>query len=215
MSQTTARKDGAMYGPNARQTGEHAKGPAGLFASSLYASFRHLMSERGIWTDVRSAVLRRDPTAIEWIDVAAANDWIPIERHILVMEGLADVLGDEGLRDLGERRFEMAIEAGVLAPIFRAWMRSFAPIEEVLRVVPHAWSAVTRNLGRVTILERGERRMVLRTQEVPRALYEAHGWGRFLEGYGRGLVRTGGREGECVLTQASDALAIDATFTWR
>lgn len=183
-------------------------------ASSLVSGMRHMLLEHDRWAQVRERLIARDPHAAEWIDARHIGDWYPMERHVAMMGAFQDVVGDEGLRAFGKMRLREALLGGMLAPIFRSWTRSYvsAP-SQFLRVTPHAWRAVTRNAGRMSVARNVEREMQLRVIDAPESVRRASAWHRFLEGYTTGLLEAGALEGTVIVTVGSDAIEI--LLTWN
>lgn len=193
-----------------------ALGTEPLIASSLDSGLRRQLIESGTWDAVRAAATADDPIAVEWIDTPIVGEWVPIERHLRIMRALAEVVGDEGTREVGGERLRGTLHGGVLAPILRGWLRSYAgaPVQ-LLRVAPHAWSAVMRNAGRMHLVSSGEREVRFRVSDAPEAVVRCAAWHRFLEGYVRAFLEQGSYVGRTELVPAPDHDAIDMHVSWR
>lgn len=180
-----------------------------VVASSLVSAIRRLLIEQGRWDDVRVRLCAIDARAAEWIDAPLGGPWYPLERHLALMAALSDLFGEDGLRELGRQRMQETMHGGVLAPLFRSWVRSFrgAP-RPFLRVVPHAWSAATRRVGRLAIVHAAEHEVRMRLLDAPEAVRRAWAWHRFLEGYCNALLEAGGLSGRTTIVPCADGLDV-------
>lgn len=198
--------------PAAREV-EPVPATAPAIASSVVSGVRRLLIEDGRWIDVRERMIARDPRASEWIDGTIVGPWIALERHLAIMSALQDVVGDDGLRAIGKNRLRDSVSAGVLAPIFRSWARSYAAAPaQLIRVTPHVWSAATRNLGSLRVDSVGEREMTLRVVPTPEPVRRNDAWQRFLEGYGLGVLELGSLEGEVAIAPERESITISARW---
>jgi hypothetical protein len=171
----------------------------------------------GRWEAVRARLLALDPHAAEWIDAPLIGDWQPAERHFAIMRALLAEVGVEGIRQYGRRRLEESLRIGPVAPILRSWLRSYSGAPQAfLRVHPHMWQAITRNMGRMALLHHAPNEMVFRIAGAPESLRRAEAWHRYLEGYSEGLLAVGGYRGQATLQPATDAAdALDGTIRWE
>lgn len=186
-----------------------------MVAASIVSGLRRLLIEEGRWPAVREAAIARSALAGEWIDASLRDAWVPMERHVAIMQACADVLGDEGVRALGVARVHDSLKGGVLSPILRSWLRSYAGAPgQLLRVTPHVWSAVVRHAGRLELVEMGGRAARFRVQGAPEVLRAARAWHRFLEGYVVGVLEAGAYRGDARLDPDDHEAALDLRVTW-
>jgi hypothetical protein len=204
-----------IVGGDAAPARRAAAGGEPLIASSLISGLRRQLIESGAWAQVRDAALAHDPRAREWIDTPLVGDWIPVHRHVEIMNALAAVAGDEGTREAGRERLRGTLRGGVLAPVLRGWMRSYsgAPAQ-LLRVAPHAWNAVVRGAGTMEHVSTGPREVRFRIVRAPEIVRDCAAWHRFLEGYGVGILEAGSYEGSVEIRPGAPGV-IDAVFSWR
>jgi hypothetical protein len=188
--------------------GAHAEaGPRPAIGASLSTGIRLILIEQGRWPAVRARLLERDPSASEWIDVAPTDRWLPVERHIAVLAALRDLVGDDVVREIGRARMRESMRGGILAPVLRGWVRSYARAPmQLMHVIPHAYRGVTRNLGTMTARETGPRQIEMRVPDAPEVMLEATAWHRLLEGYSAGLLEVGEIEGEYTITSTDEGL---------
>jgi hypothetical protein len=188
---------------------------APLIASSVVSGVRRTLIVNGLWDDVRRQAIARDARVLEWIDTPLSSPWSPVEKHLAVMEAIAASLGDEGARAFGRTRLREGLEGGVLAPVLRSWMRSYgsAPAH-LMRVAPHMWRAVTRGLGRLVVLEAGERSVTVRVLEMPEQARRCAAWHRFLEGYGVALLEACAYTGSVQISVSPVPGELDARVAW-
>lgn len=186
-----------------------------VIVSSVASGLRRQLIEGGTWDRVRKAAIARDPLALEWIDTPLAERWIPIERHLQIMTALADVVGEDGTREVGCERLRQALSAGVLAPLLRGWLRSYssAPVH-LLRVAPHAWSAVLHGAGRIELASSDANELRFHIVGVPESVSLCRAWHRFIEGWGQGILEAGGHEGS-VEVCADAPHRVIAACRWR
>ncbi|WP_236517596.1 hypothetical protein [Sandaracinus amylolyticus] len=136
------------------------------------------------------------PKVRAWIDSALSDAWCPVEYHLVILEAVAAEYGDDGIAAFGRARLLDNMSGGVLSPILRSWMRSYGSAPgHLLRVAPHVWRAVTRDLGRLMVVEMGERAARFRMEDMPDEARRCIAWHRFLEGYGVALLEAGSYQG--------------------
>ena len=186
-----------------------------MIAASLVSAVRRQLIESGLWEAVREASIARDPIAAEWLDTPLTGDWVPFARHLHMMRALCDVVGESGAREVGRERLHLALRGGVLAPVLRGWMRSYAGAPaQLLRVAPHAWKAVFRHAGHMELVPSGEREVRFRVEDVPASILECEPWHRFLEGYGCGMLEAGSYAGAASVRRADASDALEIRFSW-
>jgi len=183
-------------------------------AASLVNGVRRTLIEDGRWERIEGDVLARAPALAMWLADAERAEWVSLDGYLAFLDELMCVLGDEALFTLGATRLREDIDIGALARLLRAWMREFASdASALLRVGPHAWSASTRNAGRMTVVDSRPGRMCFRVEGAPRMLLERRGWHLFLEGFGGELLRQSGRQGSFSIAPDGDSLSFEATWS--
>jgi hypothetical protein len=189
-------------------------------AASVIAGLRHLLIERGVWDQVRSTLVARDPTALEWIESELAVDptkteWVAATHYGLLWEAIVGVVGMDRTFALGRERLHRTAQAGAFAPVVRSWVRSFGEKpEEFLRLTTHAWSSQTKNFGSFKEAENraGHARFVM--EDASPILRESLGWRQFLSGYGTGLLDLIEREGQCRVEVAPTGRNVEIVFDY-
>ncbi|WP_053238349.1 hypothetical protein [Sandaracinus amylolyticus] len=165
-------------------------------ASAVVSGVRRTLIDLGQWPRVRARAIARMPKVRSWIDSALDGSWCPVAYHIVILESVAAEYGDDGIAAFGRARLLDNMSGGVLSPILRSWMRSYGGAPgHLLRVSPHVWRAVTRDLGRMVVVEMGERATRFRIEEMPEEARRCVAWHRFLEGYGVALLEAGSYPG--------------------
>lgn len=194
--------------------------PVPAVATSLVSGLRLLVRELGLANEVRAAILASDPFAAYWVDQTPEADFTPVDRYLAMWTALGRLVSPEKLRELGHERFRRGMDSGRVAPILRSWARTCRDDPaDLVRVAPHVWRGITRELGELRVLEHDDRsaRMLFDT-EYP-LMASATAWHRVMEGWGDGLVTLarGGRAlepGQGVTVSVDARGRVEALLRW-
>jgi hypothetical protein len=129
--------------------------PAVRAAFTQAALHAVLAAEPEVSARVRAAL----PAAtLERVLDAGRGEWLPVAVDMDVTEAIAAVLGPERGAEFWRKSLLLTLDSPLLKPIVDGAIEIFglAP-EALLRWVPRGWSAVYRNCGNMTVLERGLR----------------------------------------------------------
>ncbi|MBZ0119125.1 MAG: hypothetical protein K8H88_19170 [Sandaracinaceae bacterium] len=182
-------------------------------AASLLNGVRQTMIDEGHWADVERVLFELDPHAPSWLKAAERGEWVLAEHHLCVIEAMRRVLGAQALERYGAAHLRRDMETGALAPVLRSWARSFArDPHELLRVIPHAWQAVTRNLGRLVRVTEEPGRALYRLEGDPGLVAGSPGWQSFLTGFATELLHLAGRGGRAMVEVKDGVLEVDARW---
>jgi hypothetical protein len=157
-------------------------------AGPIFSSVRTMLVDRGCWDEVLAAFIRRRPEDAAWIGGSTWSLWVDLDRHVAMVEAAAEVIGIEGVSDLGRNRVAAELHSGLFATIVRSWLRTFAGQPgHLLRVAPYLWRAGFRGCGKVTVEEAQESLLRYRVVGAPKALRESEAWRALLSGFAHGL----------------------------
>ncbi len=110
---------------------------------------------------------------------ASRSAWIPVEIDMDVTEAITAVLGPDRCTEFWRKSLVETMRSPILGPMVDGVVAVFglAP-ESLLRWTPRAWSAVYRNCGTMTVLERGIREGRIGFDDITPALLRS---GAFIE----------------------------------
>jgi hypothetical protein len=184
-------------------------------AASLVNGVRSALIEDGTWERIEPAVLEREPAIGDWLAEAGHEPWVSLEGHLVWMQALYEVLGREELERRGAERLRTGLDMGPLARMLRSWLREYAKDpSQLFRVAPHVWLAITRDAGRMVLVESSPTHIRFRIEGAPPALAKLPGWHALLSGFGRELLATTGRQGSLSIGPDDDGVSLALAATW-
>lgn len=120
---------------------------------------RHILSKlkalESLDASVMKRVLDRFPKdALETIQTAEEDQWLPLEYNIDLSENVAAEVGETGIYQWGMKSFEYSINSSMISPFIRAAldMLKIGP-KPLLRFAPRFWKSVYRNCGEMSVVE--------------------------------------------------------------
>jgi hypothetical protein len=194
-----------------------APAPAPAILGAVVVPLREALVERGLWRDVlgraREDHALADASALEQ---AVHSSWVPLDTYASMVDAVGDILGEDGVRDLGEGGLDGELEDGFYSTMLRSWVQSLsAEPEEVVRAGPHLWRAALRNAGTMQLAASGNGFTRLRIQMPPPQLLASRAWQVLLEGIGRALLDHLGLHGDVHCAPASgESRALDYLLMW-
>lgn len=184
-------------------------------AAALVNGLRRDLIEDGTWERIEADVLARAAMLDEWLRAADDEEWVSLEGHLRFTEALREVIGDDALAERGAARLRQDVDVGPLAPLLRSWIRGFASdASELMRVAPHVYQAITRNAGRMVLVDSQPGRIRFAIQGAPPLLRELRGWHTLIEGFGRELLQLSGRRGSVSVGPDSDGSSLALEGVW-
>ncbi len=184
-------------------------------AASLVNGLRRNLIEDGVWERIEANVLAREPMLDGWLRDADEEEWVSLEGHLRFTEALRQILGEEALAARGAARLREDVDVGPLAPLLRSWIRGFAnDASELMRVAPHVYQAITRNAGRMVLVDSQKGHIRFAIQGGPPLLGELRGWPALIEGFGRELLQLSGRRGSVSVGPDDDGSSLRLEALW-
>lgn len=140
--------------------------------SSIRASFaKSVLAALGDTDEAtRERILARIPAEIlERVESSSRSEWLSGEVLIVFDVAIHDELGDDGLIDFWRRFSRASTRVPILRPIADSAIRLFGTPKGIFKMLPNAWSLMTRNFGSVFV-EAGPAKNQLRVRmvDVPR-----------------------------------------------
>jgi hypothetical protein len=183
-------------------------------AAPLVNGVRSQLIQDGRWPEIEAHVLGKDPELAPWLEQCERAEWTSLVSHLRFMEILLEHIGEEALESLGGGRFRDDMAIGPLAPVLRGWVREYRHDPAALmRVAPHAWQAVTRNAGRMVLVEILASAIRFRVEGPPNVVLTSRAWHILLRGYGAELLRQSGRQGSFSVEPSGGSLALEARWS--
>jgi hypothetical protein len=182
---------GRVGGPRVQQQQLHpvpvaARRPA--IAGPIFSAMRRTLTELASWEEIRASFVHRRPQDAEWLEESTWHTWVDLERHVGLLNAAAEVVGLEGVHQVGRLRVTSELESGVMGAIVRSWLRTFAGRPaSLLRVAPYLWRAGVRDGGEMAVEEAGDALLRFRFVHAPTALRTSSAWRALLAGFADGL----------------------------
>lgn len=181
---------------------------------SVSLNLQGALIERGLWTDVRQQLAATHPDVLQEIEATDSQEWLRIGAHLRLLDAVADVLGLEGIKQLGRERIR-GIKTGSFFPeIVGSWTRSFQNGGELVQVFPHLWKASGDNNGELVLRELGTNHALFRFENNAREVCESAPWRATAEGMALGLLDRANLRGASRATLVENGNAVDFEITW-
>lgn len=187
--------------------------PGPKVAAALVNGLRQRLLEEGVWPDVEADILAKAPELVPWLRDAEREEWVSLDGHLRIMELLEERFGADGLASRGRQRLQEARERGPLSPLLRSWVREYGtdPVA-LMRVVPHAWQAVTRDAGRMVLIDAKPGHVAFRVEGAPDELLRVRAWHTLLKGFGAELLSLSGNQGSFSVEPSDGGLSFEASW---
>lgn len=125
--------------------------------------------------------------------------WIPLEDDVVLVEGIAAVLGAAELVRFFRSSIAHHFQGKLLRTLISGAERLFGLTPHVLvKLVPRAWPMVYKNLGEPTIERRTDTLAVVHVTEAHPILLDSADYLRTWQGIFEGVVAAGGAEADRV-----------------
>jgi hypothetical protein len=175
-------------------------------AGPIFSAMRRTMTELASWEEIRDSFVRRRPQDAEWLEESTWHTWVDLERHVGLLDASAEVMGLEGVHEVGRLRVTSEVEGGVMGAIVRSWLRTFAGRPAyLLRVAPYLWRAGVRDGGEMVVEEAEDALLRFRFVHAPPALRTSAAWRALLTGFAHGLFELAQVEGQIDFVLPDDA----------
>lgn len=187
-------------------------------AGPVFFAVRGMLAQREGWNDVREAFVRRRPQDAGWIDKPSWSMWVALDRHVDLVEAAVEVMGIEGIHEVGRERLAEDLRDGPLANIVRSWLRTFADSpSRLLRVAPYLWRAGFRDCGDMVVDDVQEQALRFKLMHAPERLRASEAWRTLLAGFGQGLLELAQVEGGKVrfVTMDDSSEDVGIVLSWH
>lgn len=157
-------------------------------AGPIVSSIRSILAGQGSWAEVKRTFALAHPGDADWLDEPTWSLWVDLDRHVGMLDAAGEVLGLEGVREVGRRRVTEELRTGIFASIVRSWVRSFAEHPSyLLRVAPYLWRAGFRDCGEMVLVDHQDHMLRYHVAGAPEQILESEAWGALIEGFAQGL----------------------------
>jgi len=106
-----------------------------------------------------------------------SDDWMAVGEMIGLCDAIAEVLGEEGGRELWRELIRDTYDSGLLRPLVaevRSTLSGEAAADQLLRLAPQAWALASRDCGSIK-LEHGDGQVSLNSGDLLPALVRSRG----------------------------------------